>query len=193
MDHQLPDTPPDMTGQHGAAWRVNLAAVIAKYPAGPPMELTPCAWVVHAPYAHPIWHSYAIACVALRHHERAPVPRICLEGATHQIMVWALDPEHPVTVDDRPRLLTPLNFGAQFIAESDVAAVKRIDETVRDVIEANLNPDTDAVQQWFARFGDNMVRRDERSELTIHGIDGKPGLTIVVIPLGGDDDEDKGE
>ena len=42
------DSPPDMTGPHGRAWKTDVGAIARRFPDGPPAELTPCGWIVEA-------------------------------------------------------------------------------------------------------------------------------------------------
>lgn len=156
------DREPDLSGPHGKAWKVDVEAVARRYPGSAPAELTPCAWIVEARWAHPIWHSYGLACISLRTHPGWQPAVIRMQGATHELFLYALNPDQHRALNDRPAMLSPLNFGAQFIADSDEAARQRIEETVRDIIEGRLNPDTDARRQWIARFGDNSIKPEWR-------------------------------
>lgn len=156
---KLPDLPPqpaDHVGPHGQAWRVDTAAIlreqVAKAGKAPPIELQVCHWVVHAPYSHPIWPCVAVMCISLRDIEGWPPATILLEGATHEVMVAALEPDRPVRIDKPAAMLQPLNFAGQFIAASDEAARARIEETVRDICAGTLNPDTDNRRAWADRF-----------------------------------------
>lgn len=116
-------------------------------------------WIVQAPYAHPVWHSYWVACVTLRDVEGLPPAVIHRPGATHEIIVYALNPEKPTTIDEPVHFLTPSNFVGQFTAWSDEAAREIIGRVVRDIIDGILNPDTDFRSIWIARFGDWRVKR----------------------------------
>lgn len=170
--HMIPDAEPDLTGetetlptggtiQHtGKAWKIDLSAIALKDPldeARRSLSLT--NWIAYVPWAHPIWHSYWITGVALRDVDGMPPAKINLPGATHEIMVYALDPHKPIKLDSHPRLLTPANFVGQFIAADDAAAEALLQQTVQDVLNTRLNPDTDARSQWVARFGDSCLRR----------------------------------
>src|ERR1700674_3928364 len=105
--HRIPLTEPDLIGEHGKAWRCNLEAMRKKV--SNPDDCTIAAWIVHAPWAHPLWHSYHLTLSSL-----APTPGIreavlYVPGASHELMVWACDPDHPLLVDDRVYWLTPAN------------------------------------------------------------------------------------
>lgn len=163
------DKDPDLKGLHGRAWKFDIAAFARRHPAGPPLELTVASWIMHAPYAHPMWHSYMIGAVSLRDMPGAPPPRIHLRGATHEVMVYALNPDHKRALDDVQHLLQPSNFHGQWRAESDAAAARFIEETVQLVIDGHLSPDTDFRRHWIARFSASNMK----------GPDIPPGLVVV--------------
>jgi hypothetical protein len=96
------------------------------------------------------------------------VTKIYLDGATHEIWLYALHPE-----TDRQGLiellspskggrLHPLNFAAQFIEVSDEAALDRAEAAVRKVCDGLLSPDQDYIRDWQALFGNNMVKEKYR-------------------------------
>lgn len=154
--HKLPYQQPDHVGTHGRAWRFNLKSILdaqrAKHGTAPPMELNTCAWAVYAPFSHPMWPCVAVACISLRDVPGWPSATINLPGATHEVMVMALDPDKPVCVDQQPSYLRPTNFAGQFIASSDDEARERIEQAVRDICAGTLNPDSDGRHQWAERF-----------------------------------------
>lgn len=45
----------------------------------------------------------------------------------------------------------------QIIAETDAAAMERIEKAVRLLCDGRVSPDTDFIGDWVALFGDNMV------------------------------------
>lgn len=136
-------------GEYGRAW-----------PVGPFTPAQVAVWVVEAPWAHPVWHSYIFGFAHLRPMECDPAPRIWLPGATHELALYALDPEVPrqKQIDNgRYHMLVPVNFAAQFIADDDAAAAARIKAAVDRILAGELSPDTDFLAQWIALFGGNMV------------------------------------
>jgi hypothetical protein len=163
------DVKPDLQGSHGKAWRADLAAVARRRPGGPPPELTVASWILSAPYAHPIWHSYTIGAVSLRDLPGVPPARIHLAGATHEVMVYALNPDFRRAVNAPAHLLQPSNFHGQWIAESDAGATRFIEETVQLVIDGRLSPDTDFRRNWIARFSASNMK----------GPDIPPGLVVA--------------
>lgn len=153
---------PDIEGPHGRAWKVDMDAIRIKYNIAPENDGTVAAWIVEAPWAHPAWHSYVIYCVHLR-----PLPDnrrtlIYFPEATHEILLFALDPHHPrqpiIEGKDSPHRLTPSNFAAQFVEISDELAAERIEQCAREIVEGKLSPDTDFISQWIARFNDSMMK-----------------------------------
>ena len=155
------DIPPTETGPRGRAWRVDLAAAtMARLPGEE--HATLALWIVEAPWAHPFWHSYMISLVHLRPMADERPTVVHLEGATHEMLVYAMNPDvsrrPAITGAAYPSLLHPGNFAAQMIELSDEVASEHIRRTVIEIINGGLNPDTDARSQWVRRFGDNMLR-----------------------------------
>lgn len=149
------------------AWRLDWVAKLRRAGHDPALDGVVASWIIQAPWAHFLWHSYWLHFVHLRPIERGEgvIPtKFYLEGATHEIWLYALDPEVPLEIsignEKMPAVLTPKNFASQLILESDEAAVELARSTAKDVLEARLNPDTDAIRYWWARFGSNMRRED---------------------------------
>ncbi len=148
----------------GRAWRCDVEAGFKDAGMVPAEHANIASWVVEAPFAHPVWHSYGFTLVHLRDIPGAPKATIILPGATHEFLVWALDPEKPrdriVKLGDvMGSRLSPCNFVAQLVADSDQAAISRIEDAIREVCGGWLSPDTDYISQWTERFGDNMIRK----------------------------------
>lgn len=113
-------------------------------------------WVVTAPWAHPFWSQYAFSLTDLTTPIGTP-PVIHLPGATHEFLLFAIDPDKPVKFwADRPKgcLLSPPNCGYQFIAENNDAALDRIQRCVDRVMHGELSPDTDYRFMWNELFKD---------------------------------------
>lgn len=150
---------PTMTGRMGNAWLIDMEATGRRrgIENDPRAAVTLPCWIASAAYAHPMWSHYTIMCIALRDAPGVPKAYIHLEGATHEIMVFALDPDTKPAIDDVPRTLHPANFIGQFIAVDDKDAEARVRQAVQDVIDGTLNPDTDFRSMWIARFsGSNL-------------------------------------
>lgn len=152
--------PPTIDGPHAKAWRMDYVSILKAL--GNPKETAGvCMWLVEAPWAHPFWHSYRISLVHLRPIEALGPATIYLEGATHEMVVEALDPEKPRQAAlDRLDFaqLQPANFAAQMIKSSDADAEIAVGMAVKMICDGRLNPDTDFRAQWIAMFGDNMMK-----------------------------------
>lgn len=146
---QLPHT---KQGAHGKAWRIDFARWQE------PVRAAICGWIVEAPHAHPIWHSYFLTAVHLRPMDGCQPAHIFLPGATHEIMVIALDPSHTPRLDRSSAYLTPMNFTGQWIAECDEAALAKVEASVDEILAGMLNPDTDGIRQWVERYSASNLK-----------------------------------
>jgi hypothetical protein len=144
------------------AWKLDPARAQKRMKVPANHDGTVAIWIVEAPWAHPLWHSYGLVVVHLRPHPCCPEPKIYLEGATHEVWLYALDPNKPrhlmINRCDM-KFLLPLNFAAQIIEETDEKAAERLEKAVKEILDGKLIPDTDYISMWVARFGDNMIRR----------------------------------
>jgi hypothetical protein len=177
------NTKPTLRGAMGDAWLIDIAALHSRHGVvNDPRTavMLPC-WIASAAYAHPVWSHYAIHCISLRDVPGVPKAVINLEGATHEIMVFALDPDTKPTVNDYPRLLQPANFVAQFIAVDDLAAAAYVQQAVQEVIDGTLNPDTDNRGIWVQRFsGSNLKPGALEPDFIVT----TPGAGMVVHGMG---------
>jgi len=178
-----------LAGMHGRAWIVDLETMRRRLGFEVSADCTGVCWVIEAPSAHPIWHSYMLTLISLR-----PMPGIetvfHLDGATHEFWLYALEPDAPrqsIIAGMENSLsrwwLNPCNFAAQFIAPSDKEALHRIRSAVARICEGQLSPDTDYIRHWMYLFGDNMVKDKGRAGETRIVLDlGGPKKTEIVIP-----------
>lgn len=142
---------PQIKGPHGQAWLRRTLNV-----GDPKSESGLGVWIVWAPWAHPVWHSYVLSLIHLR-----PIPgeadaNIYREGATHELVLLALNPEHRA---GKLSTLYPANFAAQLIEDSDDKAQEICEHAVREICQGILSPDTDFRSMWIDRFGGSMVRK----------------------------------
>lgn len=151
----LPATP-DLQGAFGRAWRYDIEAIVRKANNKPHSSIV--SWLIEAKNANPMWHSYAMHLIHLRDMPGLGRPKIYLPGATHEIMLFALNPEMARDLQNYPHVLLPINFAAQFIAICDDWAIARINETVFEIVNGGLSPDTDHLQSWIQRFGSAMLK-----------------------------------
>lgn len=121
-------------------------------------------WIVDAPWAHPIWPQYVISVVDLT--TKVPGiddPVFYMPDATHEVQVWALDPDYPITefkLLPKPTAihrLTPGNHIYQFKVDDDAAAEARIQKIVDAIERKEISPDTDFTYQWDFLFRDGVT------------------------------------
>lgn len=117
------------------------------------------SWIIDAPWAHPVWSQYVAMLYDLTTPHPDGPPVIYLAGATHEFLLYALDPAHPLKRNDpiqkaRVTRLLPANYGYQFKAESDDAALARVQAIVDDIVAERLSPDTDFRSVWNVRLAD---------------------------------------
>jgi hypothetical protein len=155
----LPTDPADLVGPMGRAWRLDMQAISAQDPSGPPASVTVASWLVHAPFAHPLFPTYQVACIHLRDAPGLQPAKIMLAGATHEVIVLALHPEQRLRLDVMPQPLQPVNFIGQFVAADDDAAATCIRHSVSEIVQGALSPDTEHSSAWVQRYSDSNVRR----------------------------------
>jgi len=180
--------PPTMTGPHGRFWEIDQQEITSRIKAAgnwqPDYEATLGAWIIEAPYAHPVWHSYFMTLVHLRTIPGVRPPNIGrLKEATHEIMLFALDPNKPrepaIKGHELPASMSPHNFVGQFIASTDGMALDRMRTTAEKIIDGRLNPDTDYIRWWAAEFGDHMLKPGWDRGDSLHLSNGE---TIIIPP-----------
>lgn len=148
-----------MEGPHGRAWRCSLSAIRESLKLSSDEDATVCVWVVDAPWAHPLWRTYVIAAIHLRPTRLLPNPKVNLEGATHEVIVYALDPgREPDLLNPGSTRLNPANFAGQWLAASDVEAEHKVASCVEEIVHGALSPDTDFIREWVRRFSDSNLR-----------------------------------
>ena len=154
---------PVLHGPHGRAWLCDLAKGAKIMKLAPGQDATLAHWVIEAPDAHPVWHSYSLIVIHLRPMPDNRPTMFYIDGATHEMWLYAIDPDK-----DRNELLStgivqrhwmwPCNFAAQFIEIGDDLARERIQNAAMRICLGELNPDTDGRSQWEAQFGSNMMK-----------------------------------
>jgi hypothetical protein len=162
-----PMPPATKQGLHGRAWEVNWEAYRAHLDVAAADDATLAGWIVEAPWAHPLWHSYMVVLVHLRPLPDGRKTLLYREDASHEFWIYALDPDKPrapaIEGKASAHWLTPVNFAAQLAETSDAAARTRIEGAVDLIIAGELNPDTDAQRQWEALFGNAMIKPEWRA------------------------------
>jgi len=158
------ETAPTLSGPYGRAWEVDLdhlhAMRVQRGENPPPRGAEVCNWVVHAPQSHPYWPVVVISCITLRDIPGVPPAVISLPGATHEVYVFALNPDYEVDMDKGGwAYLTPANFVGQFIEANDTAAAIRVRGSVHEILAGTLNPDSDGRSQWVQRYSDSNIQK----------------------------------
>lgn len=113
------------------------------------------AVVLHAAWAHPIWHSYYLALVHLRPVEGLPPVHLEHPNATHEISLFAMDPATPIPEGDPiptppGRLLHPPNLIVQLNGHTDATALAVFGDFAEAIAQRRLSPDTDQRKSQLA-------------------------------------------
>lgn len=144
-NHEITPTIPDREdGPYGHADRW------AFDPADPNDAASVAYWLITAPNFHPIWSQYVLGCVRLDDIEGFPPPHRKFHGATHELLLVALHPEHgpyDLAAMDRYALsgqlpfLTPVNIVEQFTAtDAEIRELAWL--AARGIVNGALNPET---------------------------------------------------
>lgn len=122
---------------------------------------TACQYLIDAPAYHPVWSQYVVSVIRLVEDPALEPPILKFVGATHELIVMALNPDHrqtPESITDHCRrgdlpFLTPVNIAEQFeCTDDEVKTVTWL--ACRAVCNGLLNPevsDAPAVirEQWL--------------------------------------------
>lgn len=137
--------PPDLTGPAGTAWKVQVSP-------NPMRGTTDVArFVLHLPRVTPFWAWYVITVVHLRPMDGAPPAIVLVEGATHEVLVLAIDPNAGAPgdgwdLDDTtkaPRWLSPLECVRQVTGLVDEGAVELAASLAHAAVDGLYVPDSD--------------------------------------------------
>lgn len=98
-------------------------------------------WFLYCPGQSPAWDCYQLSCVHLRPivGESQP-PRIAIPHATHEILLYAYDPDKNPTPEDPKtwRMLTPVNVCEQIQVPSDADAKDLLKLAAQNVVDGRL-------------------------------------------------------
>lgn len=156
--------PPTLVGPGGCAWEIDRVAARAAAGWTEERDATVAGWVVFAPLSHPFWPYHLVGAIHLRPlpGEKSPA-KIYLPGATHEVIVHAIDPTVVPSLVN-PRTLRPTNFIGQWIVRErrnpvdlDRVAAAKIRGCVEEILAGQLSPDTDDREQWILRFSDSNI------------------------------------
>jgi hypothetical protein len=160
----------DITGQETSFKGPYGHAVLVPLPDVPQAAESLCTWLLTAPQAHPLWSQYLLPVVRLRDIEGFPPPKRKFPGATHELIVVALNPEHgPYTAENLRRYmdgaeaggipyLTPVNIAHQ-IEGTDSEALLLAANAAWGVTVGALWPETsDAPERTRAEWKSSLVK-----------------------------------
>lgn len=146
---------PAISGAFGEAWLIRM---------GPPgtrgsvdVDAALAGWIVRAPHAHPLWRYWMLSVVHLRPLEGGKPPQLRFPEATHEIVIVALNPEHPLPpLDHAPgwpvHYLTPIDVCEQMVVPNDAVAVEIAGLCVRAICDG-ASPDQDHRRWWAHTIG----------------------------------------
>jgi hypothetical protein len=144
--------PPTFEGRAGKAWRLTMPP-----PGERPLrdhDGTVGGFIVNAQGAHPFWDHWMISVVHLRPIEGVQPATIVVEGATHELMIAAIDPELPLPSLDaateswRVHWLRPIDVLEQFQAKDDAVAHQILELAVQAIVGGYASPDQDWRRWW---------------------------------------------
>ncbi len=138
----------EVTGPAGTA-----TEIIAEAFDRPEQAATLATWFLHCPGQSPAWDSYMLSVIHLRTIEGVREPVIRFPGATHEVLLAALDPGSAPSVDnpDSWQLLMPINVEEQVELPDDEAAVRLAELAARAVVTGALwaePPLSGQVEPW---------------------------------------------
>lgn len=114
---------------------------------------TIAAYVIRAPRAHPFWDWHVMCVVHLRYHpDFGQANHIAFPGATHEVLVTALDPTHDAGIDPDNgttwKHMQPHDMVHQVIVNSDAEAARLAELCAKAVADGHLVPDSDHRAFW---------------------------------------------
>ena len=107
------------------------------------------AYLVHAPWMHPMWDYHLATLVHLRPLDDFPA-NFQFPEATHEFAVLALNPEQePISLDaTKFQGLQPISIAQQFISLSDDGAIEIIEKHLEFVKNGMISLDSDFRTAW---------------------------------------------
>ena len=136
----------DYAGPAARAWTVTDPDL------GRPPSSAVGIWLIEATSAHLVWNYRLVSIAHLREHRDLPQPVLTREGATHELVIVSLDPDHDNTVDPTDlttmKILTPVDVAQQLVLPDDNAAFTLGTLAVQLCVEGRLVPDSDFRTTW---------------------------------------------
>lgn len=119
----------------------------------PDIAGTVAMWFVECPNQSPAWRHYHVALIHLRPIEGVKPAYIRRPGATHEIVIAALDPSKWPTANNAESwsFLTPLNLEEQIKMPDDATAEHLLEHAIEQMIAGHLwaePPLSHQVEPW---------------------------------------------
>ena len=131
-------------------WKINLTNKTKAHEAHLGTHALECPW------ANPSWSQWVFGLFHLRDIKDVPPVDIVFEGATHQVIVGAINPKFPLkpwsSPDEPLHYLTPMDQSCQFAAETDAEALVRLEAAILAICHRNLSPDATFRDSFNAFF-----------------------------------------
>lgn len=125
-----------LQGQFGTATEVRV-----EDPPTVDQTATLVSWFLHCPGQSPAWSHYLLTIIHLRPIEGVRPARISVPHATHEVMLFALDPTSPgpsVLDPETWRPLTPYNTAEQLELPDDDEAILLLRLAAQSVVDGVL-------------------------------------------------------
>lgn len=144
--------PPDLSGPFGKAWRVTMPPLGQRRK--PDFDATVDMFLVQRRAAHPVWDHWLVSLVHLRPMAGVRPAHVTVAGATHELMIVALNPEFQLPPLDcrsplwAPKYLTPIDVTEQFPCPDDAFAQHFLELSVTAIVNGYISPDEAARALW---------------------------------------------
>lgn len=119
----------------------------------PAQAATLATWFLRCPGQSPAWDRYLLSIIHLRDLPGVPPAEVRVPGATHEVLLFALDPEPDPqpTAPDSWRFLHPHNVMEQVQLPHDTAAIELLAKCAQAVLAGILPAEpmlAGAVEPW---------------------------------------------
>lgn len=116
-------------------------------------------WMVTDPNASFV-RQWMVSLIHLRPELDLEAPAVHIEGATHELMSIAMNPNFPDVTHEslkenpQPHFLAPLDIVLQFTASDDEVAVGAVQGMLDRVEKGELTPCMDSIDVWGSTLAD---------------------------------------
>lgn len=119
-------------------------------------------WLLTCPDRHPLWHQWMLSAVHLAHRGGLEDAKLQFSGATHEVIVVALNPEHGWVTPSTPMpwpYLEPINIAQQITCDSDQHVLDLLSLLAQGVVHGILDPETaDAPERVRAAWRGSILQ-----------------------------------